>query len=263
VFGSRRWSVVELVERAPSVVDQRLAARRRIAIVPALNEEGNVARVIAEIRAFDPGLEVVVVDDASVDRTAAVAAEAGAHVLRLPFNLGIGGAVQTGFRYAYEHGYELAVRVDGDGQHDPAQLGVLLEPVLAGEADIVVGSRFAGSDGYRSSRSRRAGIRLLAWTLSALVRQRVTDATSGFQALNRDGIRLFAADYPHDYPEAEATVMVFRHRLRLAEVPVSMRERGAGQSSITALRSIYYMVKVLLAVFVGVFRRTVVPLEDK
>ena len=254
--------MVELAERAPHSVDTRLAGRRRIAIVPALNEEGNIGRVIAEIRAFDPGLEVVVVDDASVDRTAAVAADAGAHVLRLPFNLGIGGAVQTGFRYAFEHGYDLAVRVDGDGQHDPAQLGVLLEPVLAGEADIVVGSRFAGVDGFRSSRSRRAGIRLLAWTLSALVRQRVTDATSGFQALNRDGIRLFAADYPHDYPEVEAVVMVVRHRLRILEVPAQMRGRETGRSSITLLRSLYYAIKVTLALLVGIFRRRVVPLEE-
>ncbi len=247
----------------PGTIDGRLAARKRIAIVPALNEAGNVGRVIAEIRAFDSGLEVVVIDDGSADRTAEVAAEAGAHVVRLPFNLGIGGAVQTGFRYAFEHGYDLAVRVDGDGQHDPAQLGLILEPVLNGDADIVVGSRFAGAGGYRSSRSRRVGIRLLAGVVSALVRQRVTDTTSGFQALNRDGIRLFAADYPHDYPEVEATVMVVKHRLRLAEVPVSMRERGAGRSSITALHSIYYMVKVLLAIFVGIFRRNVVPLEGK
>ena len=255
--------MAELAELEPSPAEQRLAERRRIAIVPALNEEGNVGRVIAEIRAFDPGLDVVVIDDGSFDGTAAVAHEAGAHVLRLPFNLGIGGAVQTGFRYAFEHGYDVAVRVDGDGQHDPSQLGLILEPVLAGAADIVVGSRFAGSGGYRSSRSRRAGIRLLAWVVSALVRQRVTDTTSGFQALNRDGIRLFAADYPHDYPEVEAAVMVVRHRLRLAEVPVSMRERVAGRSSITALHSGYYMVKVLLAIFVGVFRRNVVPLEDR
>ena len=247
----------------PGARDERLAARKRIAIVPALNEEGNVAGVIAEIRAFDPGFAVVVVDDGSADRTAAVAAKAGAHVLKLPFNLGIGGAVQTGFRYAFEQGYDLAVRVDGDGQHDPSQLGAILDPVLADRADIVVGSRFSGAEGFRSSRLRRAGIRLLAWTVSALVHQRVTDTTSGFQALNRNGIRLFAADYPHDYPEVEATVMVVRHRLRLAEVPVTMRERGAGRSSITALRSIYYMVKVLLAIFVGLFRRNVVPLEER
>ena len=240
-----------------------LSELRRVAIVPALNEEVAVPGVIDELQAFDPGMDVVVVDDGSVDRTAAVAAAKGVRVLRLPFNLGIGGAVQTGFRFAFENGYDLAVRIDGDGQHDPSQLPLVLGPILRGEADIAVGSRFAGDeDGYRSSRTRRVGIRLLAWVVSRIVGQRVTDTTSGFQAINRDGIALFARDYPHDYPEVEATVMVFRHRLRLVEVPVAMRERGGGRSSITTLRSIYYMVKVLLAIFVGLFRRNVVPQED-
>lgn len=252
-----------VVAAVPASALPGLGELRRVAIVPALNEELSVPAVIDEIRAFDPGLDIVVVDDGSVDRTAAVAAAKGARVLRLPFNLGIGGAVQTGFRYAFENGYDLAVRVDGDGQHDPSQLGLVIAPVLRGEADVAVGSRFAAvGDGYRSSRTRRIGIRLLAWVVSRIVGRRVTDTTSGFQALNRNGIALFARDYPHDYPEVEATVMVFRHRLRLEEVPVSMRERGGGQSSITALRSIYYMVKVLLAIFVGLFRRNVVPQED-
>lgn len=252
-----------LVDAVRAAVLPGLADLRRVAIVPALNEEQAVATVVAEVRAFDPGMDVVVVDDGSIDGTAAVATASGARVLRLPFNLGIGGAVQTGFRYAFEHGYDLAVRLDGDGQHDARQLGIVIEPLLRGEADIVVGSRFAATGlGYRSSRTRRVGIRLLAWVVSRIVGQRVTDTTSGFQALNREGIALFARDYPHDYPEVEATVMVFRHRLRLREVPVSMRERSGGRSSITALRSIYYMVKVLLAIFVGLFRRNVVPQED-
>ena len=251
----------EVQERTPAG-DPRLAALRRIAIVPAFNEERNIVRVLEELRGFDPGLEVVVVSDGSADRTAEVAAAAGAHVIRLPFNLGIGGAVQTGFRYAWEEGFQLAVRVDGDGQHDPSQLGVVIAPVLAGEADIVVGSRFAGDSAYRSSATRRIGIRLLAWIVSQIARQRVTDPTSGFQALNRRAIGLFAADYPHDYPEVEGMVMVIKHRLRLREVPVSMRMRAHGRSSIGALASVYYMAKVLLALFVGLFRRNVVPLED-
>jgi glycosyltransferase involved in cell wall biosynthesis len=255
--------MTELADPRVRATDPRLAALKRIAIVPAFNEEGSVGRVIDEIRGFDPDFDIVVVDDGSRDRTAAVAAGRGAHVVRLPFNLGIGGAVQTGFRFAHEHGFELAVRVDGDGQHDPAQLSALLEPVLAGEADIAVGSRFASAGGYRSTRSRRLGIGILARTVSALVRQRVTDPTSGFQALNRRGIALFAADYPHDYPEVEATVMLFKHRLRLKEVPVAMRERAAGRSSIGAIRSVYYMVKVLLAIFIALFRRNVVPTEEQ
>jgi glycosyltransferase involved in cell wall biosynthesis len=252
--------VTEVLAYAPPV-DERLRALRRVAIVPAFNEEDSVGRVIEELRAFDPGLDVVVVDDGSTDRTAEAAGACGAHVVRLPFNLGIGGAVQTGFRYAWEQRFDVAVRVDGDGQHDPRELGAVLAPVLADEADIAVGSRFIGGNGYRSSRSRRIGIRLLAWIVSALTRQRITDPTSGFQAANRLGIRLFAADYPHDYPEAEATVMVFKHRLRLVEVPVAMRARESGRSSITAVRSVYYMVKVVLAIFVALFRRKAVPLE--
>src|SRR5207247_2832037 len=144
---------------------ERRGTRKRIAIVPALNEEASVGSVIEEIRQFDPGFAVVVVDDGSSDRTAAVAAEHGAHVLKLPFRLGIGGAVQTGYRYAWENGFDLAVRVDGDGQHDPTELNTIIEPVLAGDADIVVASRFAGGAGYRPSRSRRIGIRILAWTV--------------------------------------------------------------------------------------------------
>jgi len=236
---------------------------KTIAIVPALNEEGAIGGVIDEIKAFDPSFDVVVVDDGSIDRTTPVARERGAHVLRLPFNLGIGGSVQTGFRYAFENGYDVVVRVDGDGQHDPSQLDAVLQPVLRGEVDICVGSRWLEArDGHRSSVSRRMGIRILAGTVSLLTRQRVTDPTSGFQALNRKAIALFAADYPHDYPEVEALVMVIRHRLRLKEVPVAMRPRAAGRSSIRALSAVYYMVKVMLALFVGSFRRNVVPLED-
>ncbi len=236
---------------------------RRIAIVPARNEEGAVAGVVAEIRAFDPGLHVVVLDDGSTDQTAQTAAAAGAFVVRLPFNLGIGAAVQTGFKFALEHGYELAVRLDGDGQHDPAELPKLLDVLDRDEADVVVGSRFVdGSDDHRGPRSRRIGIVFFAHLVSALTRQRVTDTTSGFQALNRRGIAIFAADYPHDYPEVEATVMVHKHRLRLVEVPVRMREREHGESSITTLRSIYYMLKVTLALLVGMLRTYALPSEE-
>src|SRR5437588_8776583 len=240
----------------------QLGELKRIASVPSLNEEASVGRVIDEIRAFDPGFDIVVVDDGSIDRTAGIAADRGAHVVRLPFNLGIGGAVQTGYRFAFEHAYDFAVQIDGDGQHDPAQLPAILEPVLTGAADLCVGSRFAGESPYRSSFARRIGIRVFASVVSAIVRQKVTDTTSGFRAVNRKGIALFAADYPHDYPEVEATVMCVKHKLRLLEVPVEMRERSGGRSSITALRSIYYMTKVLLAIFVGLFRRYAVPPEE-
>jgi glycosyltransferase involved in cell wall biosynthesis len=228
---------------------------KRLAILPAFNEAESVGTVIDEIRAADDEFDVVVVDDGCTD----------AAVVTLPFNLGIGGAMQTGFRYAYERGYEIAVQVDADGQHDPTELPKILAPILAGEADLVVGSRFRGDarGSYKAPFLRRLGIRIFASVVSMLIRQKVTDTTSGFRAVNRLGIKLFAADYPHDYPEVEATVMVFKHRLRLKEVPVRMREREAGRSSIGAFDSVYYMVKVLLAIFISIFRRNAVPLEER
>jgi len=247
--------VAEALQEAPGSLDPRLQALRRVAIVPGYNEEGSIGAVIDEIRAADPEIEIVVIDDGSRDRTADAARARGARVLELPFNLGIGGAVQTGYRYAHEHGFDLALRVDGDGQHDPAQFAVLAGPVLSGHADIAVGSRFIGRKGYRSSRSRRLAIRVLAWTVTLIVGGRVTDPTSGFQVANRRAIALYAAYYPHDYPEVEATVLAAKAGLRRAEVPVEMRERSAGRSSIGAVRSVYYMVKVMLAVLVAVFRR--------
>lgn len=255
--------MAELAQTVLSPVESRLAAQRRIAIVPALNEQETIGRLIDEIRAFDPGFEILVVDDGSSDRTAAVAEALGAHVLALPFNLGIGGAVQTGYLYARDNGFELAVQIDGDGQHDPQEVARLVGPILDGQADMVVGTRFVEGGGYRGTHLRRVGIHLFAAVVSLIVRQRVTDTTSGFRAVNRRAIRLFAADYPHDYPEVEATVLLSRHGLKMVEVPVVMRMRAEGSSSITTLSSVYYMVKVLLALFVSLFRRYPKILEEE
>jgi glycosyltransferase involved in cell wall biosynthesis len=248
---------------SPSTPTVRAADLRRIAVVPANNEAASIAGVVEEIRRADPGMEIVVIDDGSIDNTAKLAAEAGAHVVRLPYNLGIGGAVQTGYQYARDRGCQLAVQIDGDGQHDPREVSKLLEPILEGRADMVVGTRFSGERVYRSSLPRRIGSRVFAWIVSAIVHQRVTDTTSGFRAVNRRAIVLFASDYPHDYPEVEATVLVHRHRLTMVEVPVAMRERASGRSSITALPALYYMLKVTLALFVGLFRRETTPLEER
>ncbi len=223
--------------------------------MPAYNEEASIGEVVFEVRDSDPSFEVLVVDDGSTDATAACAEEAGARVLRLPLNLGIGGAVQAGYMYALERGFDVAVQVDGDGQHDARELGRLLEPVLAGRADMTIGTRFSGPSAYRAPLTRRVGISLFAALVSLRVRRRMTDTTSGFRAVNRRGIRLFAVDYPHDYPEVEAVVTAARGNLRVCEVPVLMRPRAAGNSSITAFRSFYYVVKVLLALFVGLFPR--------
>ena len=229
---------------------------RLLAVVPAWNESEVIGTVVDEIRHAVPHADVVVVDDASTDDTASAAESGGATVLRLPFNVGIGGAVQTGFRYAVAEGYDLAVRLDGDGQHDAAEIARILAPVEAGEADLVIGSRFVDAGGsYRPPFARRVGIRVFARLVSLLGRQRVTDTTSGFVALNRRGIELFAAEYPHDYPEVEATLVALRSGLRLAQVQVEMRERTTGASSITFLRSLYYIVKVTLALLVASLRR--------
>jgi len=229
---------------------------RLVAIVPAWNEAEAIGTVVDEIKRAVPGIDVVVVDDASTDETAPVAERRGATVLRLPFNVGIGGAVQTGFRFALAGGYDLAVRLDGDGQHDAAEIAKILGPVEQDEADLVIGSRFVDAGGtYRPPFGRRVGIRVFARLVSLLGRQRVTDTTSGFVALNRSGIELFAAEYPHDYPEVEATLVALRSGLRLAQVQVEMRERTTGSSSITFVRSLYYIVKVTLALLVASLRR--------
>jgi glycosyltransferase involved in cell wall biosynthesis len=247
---------------ALTAANANLEASRCLAIVPAFNEAESIAEVVAEIRDHDENMEVLVVDDGSTDATAAVAESAGARVLRLPVNLGIGGAVQAGYLYAFERGFDLAVQVDGDGQHDAGELGRLLEPITSGRADLAIGTRFAGPPLYRAPIARRIGIRLFATLVSLRVRQRMTDTTSGFRAVNRRGIRLFAADYPHDYPEVEAVVTAARGDLRVCEVPVAMRQRAAGSSSITTFRSFYYVVKVLLALFVGLFPREPLTIED-
>jgi len=227
-----------------------------VAIVPAWNEAEVIGAVVGEIKRVRSDIEVVVVDDASQDDTAEVAEGHGATVLRLPFNVGIGGAVQTGFRYALEQGYARAVRLDGDGQHDASQIPRILAPIEEGVADLVIGSRFVDPGGsYRPPFARRMGIRVFARLVSLLCRQRVTDTTSGFVALDRAGIELFAAEYPHDYPEVESTLVALRSGLRLAQVQVEMRERTTGSSSITFLRSLYYIVKVTLALLVASLRR--------
>jgi glycosyltransferase involved in cell wall biosynthesis len=232
--------------------------RRHLAIVPAYNEAEVIAATVAAIRERAPDFDVLVIDDGSIDATAERARRAGATVLRMPFNLGIGGAMQSGYLYALERGYEVAVQVDGDGQHDPHHIQELLDRLHSDpELNMVTGSRFLDpdSDGYRSSAARRMGIRVFSRVVSLITGHRVTDPTSGFRMTNRRGIELFARDYPHDYPEVEAILLMHAHRLRSCEIPVRMRPRLTGESAISSTQSVYYMVKVLLAVFVGLFRR--------
>jgi glycosyltransferase involved in cell wall biosynthesis len=226
-----------------------------LVIIPAYNEGGNIRRTVEEVRSLALRPDILVVDDGSQDDTARLAWEAGAWVVSLPFNLGIGGAVQTGFRYAKECGYSKAVQVDGDGQHDARYVEKLLAPVVSGEADIAVGSRFIPPFmGYRSSFVRRIGIHFFAALISTLTGCRITDPTSGFRAFGQRAIELFADDYPPDYPEPESLMTARRRGLNLAEVPVEMRKRSQGHSSIRYLATLYYMIKVTFAVVLSMVK---------
>jgi glycosyltransferase involved in cell wall biosynthesis len=230
---------------------------RNLAIVPAYNEAEAIGTTIAATRQWAPEFDVLVVDDGSSDDTAEQARTAGATVLSLPYNLGIGGAMQSGYIYAREHDYDVAVQVDGDGQHDPRHIRDLLDRLQGDpELNMVTGSRFLDpeSEGYRSSPVRRVGIRFFARLVSLITGQRVTDPTSGFRMTDRRGIELFARDYPHDYPEVEAIQLMHAHRLHSCEIAVVMGPRVTGKSAISSTQSVYYMVKVLLAVFVAFFR---------
>ena len=236
-----------------------------LAVIPAYNEAATVAEVVHAIRRELPDFDVLVVNDGSTDGTARAARAAGATVLTHPFNLGIGGAVQSGFKFAQENDYDYAIQIDGDGQHGPGEVHKLVAEMDKGGVDMVVGSRFLTADHhYPAPISRRTGIHIFAFVCSRITRQRVSDPTSGFRLCNRRAIDLFARDYPHDYPEVEATLMLHYHRLRMREVPVQMYERGGGSSSISGSgKSAYYMIKVLLAIFIGLFRaRPVVESGD-
>jgi glycosyltransferase involved in cell wall biosynthesis len=236
---------------------------RKLAIVPAYNEQDMVGRVVREIRRHAPGFDVVVVDDGSLDSTAVAAERQGATVLRQPFNLGIGGAMQAGYKYALLNDYDVAVQVDGDGQHKPEYVPAMLEALHTSEdeADMVYGSRFLGDPGYRVPFMRKLGNRIFGVVLTTICGQPITDPTSGFRMVNRNGIELFARDYPHDYPEVEAILMLNAHRLKIHEVHVRMNARGFGESSIDYLSAAYYMVKVMLAIFVGLLRRRPTPMD--
>lgn len=226
-----------------------------LVIIPAYNEEGAVEKVILSIKQHLPQVVILVVNDGSTDRTAEKSEATGARVLTLPFNLGIGGAMQAGYKYALQHRYDIAIQVDGDGQHDPREIPKLLRALEGNHVNLVIGSRFIGESEFKSSRMRRLGISILSFVLSAITGQKITDPTSGFRAANRKAIHLFASHYPQDYPEPESLVLLHQCGLRMVEVPIAMNRRYAGTSSITKMRSIYYMIKVLLAIFVDCFKK--------
>lgn len=229
---------------------------KQLVIIPAYNEEDSIGQVVRSVKRIASSIDIVVVNDGSTDRTGETAFATGlAHVINLPLNLGIGGAVQTGYLYAYRKGYDLAVQLDGDGQHDPEELAKIMNPVANGTADCCIGSRFLLRGGFRSSKARRLGIWFFSWMIHWMVGVRFTDPTSGFRAVNKSVIREFACYYPDDYPEVEAIALLIRRGFIVREVAVAMRSRSSGSSSITPLRSLYYMLKVSLAVIMTRARR--------
>ena len=221
---------------------------RVLVIIPAFNEAGAIATVVGDIRTHCD-YDVVVIDDGSTDDTARRAATAGAEVLRHPCNLGIGAAVQTGYLYALRGGYDLVIRQDGDGQHDPSYIPAIVEMLIRGESDIVVGSRFLAREGFQSTLVRRTGIAILS-IISALIGTRTTDPTSGYWGINRRALETLAPAFPDDYPETEALLIAAAAGCRILEIPVIMRERRTGRSSIGALYSGFYMIKVILALLI-------------
>lgn len=223
-------------------------------LIPAFNEEGAVGGVVREVREAMGEVPVLVVDDCSADGTAAMAREAGAEVLPLPFHLGLGGCVQAGYRLAFELGYEYVIRVDGDGQHDPRYIPKILETLRRENCEMVIGSRFVDGNGEHSGFLRGLGIVFFRWMLRPILGRSVRDPTSGFVGVNRTALALFSRSFPLEYPEIEALVVLQRKRFRFVEVPCKMRPRRAGRTTITPLRSLYYPVHVLLGVFVNVLK---------
>lgn len=228
---------------------------KKLAIIPAYNESMNITKTVEDILNNAPEFDYVIVDDCSTDATRLVCRERGFNLLHLPANLGIGGAVQTGYQYARDFGYDIAVQFDGDGQHSAAYLETMVKELKEKQLDMVIGSRFIRKEGFQSTAFRQLGIRYFSLLIRAVTGHTITDPTSGMRMVNRDLIEFFAVDYPKDYPEPESVCAVLRNGKRVGEVPVIMRQRAGGVSSISPSRSIYYMVKVTLAILMVLLRR--------
>ncbi len=235
---------------------------KTLIIIPAYNEADNLPKLFNSLKETGEDYDIVVINDCSKDNTEAVCREHGVKVISLPVNLGIGGAVQTGYRYAFYKGYDAAVQVDGDGQHDPQFIRFLIKRLEEGN-DLCIGSRFIENEGFQSSKSRRVGIKYFSWLIRLLTRKRITDPTSGFRACNRNVIRLFANEYPKDFPEPETVVTVLRNKLKVTEMPVIMKSREGGVSSITNRKAVYYMIKVSLAIMIAAISKKSVVTENE
>jgi glycosyltransferase involved in cell wall biosynthesis len=250
---------------APGEVTRAITEGRLLVVVPAYNEEDSLGTTIAAIRDALPGVRIVVVSDCSTDRTSEVATRAGADVVDLPCNLGYGGAVQAGFKYALAQGHDFIVQMDADGQHDAKSAVSLLEPIVRGEADVAIGSRFTGKANYPIPLPRRLGMALFGAIVTFVTRRRFSDPTSGFQAMNARVLRFFARDnYPSDFPDADTIILLVLAGFRVREVPVVMQARTAGTSMHSNLKAFYYVSKMMLSILMVLLRRKVLrmPIEE-
>lgn len=225
-----------------------------LVIIPAYNEEKNIIKTVESLKTVklkNHTLDYVVINDGSCDNTKKVCIENNFNLIDLPFNLGIGGAVQTGYKYAYYNNYDIAIQFDGDGQHDASYITSLIEEIENGN-DIVIGSRFISDlSTFKSTRIRRVGINFLSWLIKKVTGKKIYDPTSGFRAVNKKIIHLFADNYPSDYPEPDTIVTIIKKDFKVSEIPVKMHERANGQSSISLMKSVYYMIKVSLAIIIS------------
>ncbi len=228
---------------------------KTLLIIPAYNEEANIERVVNNIRDNYQQYDYVVINDCSTDGTKQILEKISANYVDLDVNLGIGGAVQTGYIYADKHEYDVAIQIDGDGQHDPSHLKELIDPIEKGQANMTIGSRFINKEGFQSSALRRFGIGWLSMVIKLLTGVRVHDVTSGLRAVDKTLIKIYKKDYAQDFPEPEAIMLCNKVRGKIVEVPVIMHERAGGVSSINSLKSIYYMIKVTLALIVCKFKK--------
>lgn len=228
---------------------------RKIVIIPAYNEEGSILKTVEDIRENAPDYDYVVVNDCSIDKTYNICKDNQINCLDLPINLGIGGAVQSGYIYAYRNGYDLAVQFDGDGQHSAKYLHTMEKEISDNQLDMCIGSRFITNEGFQSSFLRRVGIKHFTMLIKFLTGQTITDPTSGMRMVNRDIMEIYSKDYPQDYPEPESVVHILVRGKKVKEIPVIMNERSEGVSSISPGKSVYYMIKVTLAILIAFFRK--------
>ena len=228
---------------------------KKLIIIPAYNEQESIKKTVEDIMEKAPHFDYIVINDCSTDKPKEICETEEFNVIHLPVNLGIGGAVQTGYLYAARNGYDIAVQVDGDGQHDPQFLSKMADYMEAEHADMVIGSRFIDKEGFQSSGARRVGIKYFTMLIKLLTGTKITDPTSGLRMVNREIIEFFAEEYPKDYPEPESVVAILRRKKKVLEIPVIMRERSGGVSSISMKKSVYYMIKVSLAILIERIRK--------